>query len=111
MSNIRPGNWIPKNMLYSIEFEYLMHPEEEHGNPEKTHRRLMRESLPFITLQLRDTALNDLDPKVRLQATGMILDRVLGKASTTADLEETPAEALFTDLNNELEKLLTLDGN
>ena len=103
--SIRGGDWVPQEYLTRMSMELGMH-EDEVGNPEKTHRRLLRESLPYVTLELRNLALNDNDPRIRLQASSLILDRAMGKAGVNANVEELPGDQLFTELSESIEKIL-----
>ena len=103
--SIRGGDWVPQDYLTRMSMELGMH-EDEIGNPEKTHRRLLRESLPYVTLELRNLALNDNDPRIRLQASSLILDRTMGKAGVNANVEELPGDQLFTELSESIEKIL-----
>ena len=103
--SIRGGDWVPKDYLTRMSMELGMH-EDEVGNPEKTHRRLLRESLPYVTLELRNLALNDNDPRIRLQASSLILDRAMGKAGVNASVDELPGDQLFTELSESIEKIL-----
>lgn len=105
MSSIRGGDWVPQDYLERMMMELEFH-EDEVGNQEKTHRRLLRESLPYVTLELRNLALNDPDPRIRLQASSLILDRAMGKAGVNASVEEAPGDTLFNELNKSIEKLL-----
>lgn len=102
---IRGDDWVPQDYLNRMNMELNFH-EDEIGNPEKTHRRLLRESLPYVTLELRNLALNDSDPRIRLQASSLILDRAMGKAGVNASVEETPGDQLFTELSESIEKIL-----
>ena len=103
--SIRGGDWVPQDYLTRMSMELGMH-EDEVGNPEKTHRRLLRESLPYVTLELRNLALNDNDPRIRLQASSLILDRAMGKAGVNASVDELPGDQLFTELSESIEKIL-----
>lgn len=103
--SIRGGDWVPQDYLTRMSMELGVH-EDEIGNPEKTHRRLLRESLPYVTLELRNLALNDNDPRIRLQASSLILDRAMGKAGVNANVEELPGDQLFTELSESIEKIL-----
>ena len=103
--SIRGGDWVPQEYLTRMSMELGVH-EDEIGNPEKTHRRLLRESLPYVTLELRNLALNDNDPRIRLQASSLILDRAMGKAGVNANVEELPGDQLFTELSESIEKIL-----
>ena len=103
--SIRGGDWVPQDYLTRMSMELGMH-EDEIGNPEKTHRRLLRESLPYVTLELRNLALNDNDPRIRLQASSLILDRAMGKAGVNASVDELPGDQLFTELSESIEKIL-----
>ena len=108
--SIRGGDWVPQDYLTRMSMELGMH-EDEIGNPEKTHRRLLRESLPYVTLELRNLALNDNDPRIRLQASSLILDRAMGKAGVNANVEELPGDQLFTELSESIEKILASAAN
>ena len=108
--SIRGGDWVPQDYLTRMSMELGMH-EDEVGNPEKTHRRLLRESLPYVTLELRNLALNDTDPRIRLQASSLILDRAMGKAGVNANVEELPGDQLFTELSESIEKILASAAN
>lgn len=103
--SIRGGDWVPKDYLERMGMELKLH-EDEIGNPEKTHRRLLRESLPYVTLELRNLALNDNDPRIRLQASSLILDRAMGKSGVNASVDELPGDQLFTELSESIEKIL-----
>ena len=103
--SIRGGDWVPQDYLTRMSMELKFH-EDEIDNPEKTHRRLLRESLPYVTLELRNLALNDNDPRIRLQASSLILDRAMGKAGVNANVEELPGDQLFTELSESIEKIL-----
>ena len=103
--SIRGGDWVPQEYLTRMSMELGVH-EDEIGNPEKTHRRLLRESLPYVTLELRNLALNDNDPRIRLQASSLILDRAMGKAGVNANVDELPGDQLFTELSESIEKIL-----
>ena len=103
--SIRGGDWVPQDYLTRMSMELNFH-EDEIGNPEKTHRRLLRESLPYVTLELRNLALNDGDPRIRLQASSLILDRAMGKAGVNANVEDLPGDQLFTELSESIEKIL-----
>lgn len=105
MGSLRDGNWVPERLMRSMEFEYLMHPDEI-DNPDKTHRRMMREALPYVTAELRNIALNDLDTGKKLQAINMVLERTMGKAGVDTTMETAPAEALFADLEKGIKEIL-----
>ena len=102
---IRGDDWVPQDYLNRMNMELNFH-EDEIGNPEKTHRRLLRESLPYVTLELRNLALNDTDPRIRLQASSLILDRAMGKAGVNASVEDLPGDQLFNELSESIEKIL-----
>ena len=108
--SIRGGDWVPQDYLTRMSMELGVH-EDEIGNPEKTHRRLLRESLPYVTLELRNLALNDNDPRIRLQASSLILDRAMGKAGVNANVEDLPGDQLFTELSESIEKILATAAN
>ena len=108
--SIRGGDWVPQDYLTRMSMELGMH-EDEVGNPEKTHRRLLRESLPYVTLELRNLALNDADPRIRLQASSLILDRAMGKAGVNASVEDLPGDQLFNELSESIEKILANAAN
>ena len=108
--SIRGGDWVPKDYLERMGMELKFH-EDEIDNPEKTHRRLLRESLPFVTLELRNLALNDNDPRIRLQASSLILDRAMGKAGVNASVEDLPGDQLFNELSESIEKILANAAN
>lgn len=106
---IRDSDWVPEKYLERMNMEYMMHEDELH-KPEKTHRRLLREALPYVTMELRQLALNDPDPRIRLQATTLILDRTMGKAGTTTTMEDLPGDKLYEELEKGIEKLLATRG-
>ena len=108
--SIRGGDWVPQDYLTRMSMELGMH-EDEIDNPEKTHRRLLRESLPYVTLELRNLALNDTDPRIRLQASSLILDRAMGKAGVNANVDDLPGDQLFTELSDSIEKILANAAN
>lgn len=107
---IRGDDWVPQDYLNRMNMELNFH-EDEIGNPEKTHRRLLRESLPYVTLELRNLALNDSDPRIRLQASSLILDRAMGKAGVNASVEDLPGDQLFNELSESIEKILANAAN
>lgn len=107
---IRGDDWVPQDYLNRMNMELSFH-EDEMGNPEKTHRRLLRESLPYVTLELRNLALNDSDPRIRLQASSLILDRAMGKAGVNASVEDLPGDQLFNELSESIEKILANVAN
>ena len=107
---IRGDDWVPQDYLNRMNMELNFH-EDEIGNPEKTHRRLLRESLPYVTLELRNLALNDTDPRIRLQASSLILDRAMGKAGVNASVEDLPGDQLFNELSESIEKILANAAN
>lgn len=107
---IRGDDWVPQDYLNRMNLELQFH-EDEMGNPEKTHRRLLRESLPYVTLELRNLALNDNDPRIRLQASSLILDRAMGKAGVNASVEDLPGDQLFNELSESIEKILANAAN
>lgn len=107
---IRGDDWVPQDYLNRMNMELNFH-EDEIGNPEKSHRRLLRESLPYVTLELRNLALNDNDPRIRLQASSLILDRAMGKAGVNASVEDLPGDQLFNELSESIEKILANAAN
>ena len=102
---LRDGGWVPTDLVTRLEFEHQMHPDEI-NNPEKTHKRMLRDALPYVTMELRDLALKDPDPRIRLQASSLILDRAMGKAGVNASVEDLPGDQLFTELSESIEKIL-----
>lgn len=102
---LRDGGWVPTDLVTRLEFEHQMHPDEI-NNPEKTHKRMLRDALPYVTMELRDLALKDPDPRIRLQASSLILDRAMGKAGTTTGADEAPGETLFKELSDAMDKIL-----
>lgn len=96
---------VPDSFIDAINLEYQIHPDEL-GNEEKTARRLLRESLPAVTMMVTRTALSDPDSRVRLTAANMVFDRVLGKAGTTANMETSPQEELYKSMMTEVQAML-----
>lgn len=97
---------VPDSYIEAINLETQLHPDEV-NNQEKMARRLMRESLPAITMMVTRTALTDPDPRVRLTASTMVFDRVLGKAGTIVNAEVSPHEELYHSIVVEIESMLS----
>ena len=103
---LRDNGWVPTNIREAMVFEHQMYPEEI-NDPSRTARRLLNEALPYAAMELRNIALNELDPKTRLTAIQVILDRTQGKAGINPTTgANSPAEELFESLHNEIEQLL-----
>ena len=99
------SEWLPDESIAKLNFEYMAHPEEV-DNPEKLSLRLMRESLPEVTLGVIHTAIHNSDPRVRLSAATMVFDRVLGKVGTETNTGLKPIEVLNEALMIEVQQLL-----
>lgn len=97
-------DWVPAEALNRLNQEHAMLYGDE--TLEQASSRMMKESLPLVTAGVIHTALHSPDSRVRLQASGMIMDRVLGKAGTPAQ-DDDILEVLTSDLMSGVEKLLT----
>lgn len=106
----RSNDWVPQEFIERMNYELAFHGEEE-CQPEKTATRIMRESLPYVAMATVKSALHDPDSRVRLAATNIILDRVLGKAGVNGIEAISPTEELFNGMMEEVQKMLAAQAS
>lgn len=98
--NSQDRDWIPDDALSSIISERQVHPEEDE---EALARRLLRESVPQVTLGLIHTALHGGTDRTRLDAQKYLMDRVLGRAGDDAYGAVNPVDDFISDVTKLLE--------
>ena len=87
---------VDDDVLAALNMERQMNPGE---TEKELARRLMKENLPQVTMNVINTALHGSNDRIRFDASKYIMERVLGKiGDDTYETSKSPLEELFDDV-------------
>ena len=87
---------VDDDVLAALNMERQMNPGE---TEKELARRLMKENLPQVTMNVINTALHGSNDRIRFDASKYVMERVLGKiGDDTYETSKSPLEELFDDV-------------